>query len=65
MNRTLPIAALLAALAAGQAAASSCSVQKIAIAPLAAENGDTYQGSAGDAELLFHNDVQPASMRRD
>lgn len=57
MNRTFPVAALVAALAASQAAAGACTFEKIEISPVTAENGDTYRGVAGDVEVLFHNDV--------
>lgn len=57
MNRTFSIAALAAALAASQAAAGACTLEKIEISPVSAENGDTYHGSAGDVEVQFHNDV--------
>jgi hypothetical protein len=64
MNRTLPIAALVATLAARPAVASSCALQQVEIAPVTAENGDTYRGSAGDVEVLFHNDVTDHPVTR-
>jgi hypothetical protein len=58
MNRSLPIAVLAGALFTGQTLACACSLNKVEIAPLAAENGDTYHGTVGDVEVLFHNDVK-------
>jgi len=58
MNRMLPVAALVGTLAASQALAYTCSLQRVEITPLTAENGDTYRGTAGDVEVLFHNDVR-------
>lgn len=57
MNRILPVAALFGALVASQTLACACTLQKVEITPLAAENGDTYHGTVGDVEVLFHNDV--------
>jgi hypothetical protein len=57
MTRTLLVAALAASLAAGQTLACACTFQKVAIGPVGAENGDTYHGTAGGVEVLFHNDV--------
>ena len=58
MNRSLPIAVLAGALFTGQTLACACSLQKVEIAPVAAENGDTYHGTVGGVEVLFHNDVK-------
>jgi len=58
MNRTFPVAALVGALAASQTLACACTLQKVEIMPVTAENGDTYHGTAGDVEVLFHNDVK-------
>ena len=58
MKRTLPVVTLLALLVAGQTLACACTLQKVDIAPLTTENGDTYQGTANDVEVLFHNDVK-------
>lgn len=58
MNRSFPIAVLAGALFTDHTLACACSLQKVEIAPLAAENGDTYHGTVGDVEVLFHNDVK-------
>ena len=58
MNRTLSIPVLACALFAGQTLACACTLKKVEIAPLAAENGDTYQGTVADVRIVFHNDVK-------
>jgi hypothetical protein len=62
MKRLPLISLALAALVAGQSIACACTLQKIAIGPLAAENGDTYAGRAADVEVRFHNDVQDRAV---
>lgn len=58
MNR-LPLAATFAALlVAGHALACACTFQNVPITPVTIENGDTYHGTAGGVEVLFHNDVK-------
>ena len=58
MNRNLSVPLLARALFAGQALACACTLNKVEIAPVAAENGDTYHGTVGDVEVVFHNDVK-------
>jgi hypothetical protein len=58
MNRTLSLPVLACALFAGQTLACACTLNKVEIAPMVAENGDTYHGMVGDVEVVFHNDVK-------
>jgi hypothetical protein len=58
MIRMFLHATLVGALAAGQSFACACTLQKIDITPLGAENGDTYHGMSDDVEVLFHNDLK-------
>ncbi len=58
MNTTLPIAVLAGALFTGQTLACACTLDKVEIVPMTVENGDTYHGTSGDVEIVFHNDVK-------
>jgi hypothetical protein len=58
MNRTLSLPVIACALFAGQTLACACTLNKVEIAPVAAENGDTHHGTVGDVEIVFHNDVK-------
>ena len=58
MKHAFPVALLLGLLVAGHALAGACTLRQLDIAPLSAENGDTYRGISGDVEIVFHNDVR-------